>query len=168
MDSELCQKIIRFYLDTGSVKGAARFAGVSEVKARRILLTEGLWSSDKIKAVGEDVIRLHLELIRSDYDPVSEDDGHLGDSDPGYDFSEEELRVLRDYGGVTYGKTFSRDLLVPGSLPLYALHYVIQAAFGWENSHLHRFNLPPKCFRSVTNGRVGYWSRLVGVLLRSP
>jgi len=32
-----------------------------------------------------------------------------------------------------------RDILVPSDLTLDALHYVIQATMGWENSHLHQF-----------------------------
>ena len=28
-------------------------------------------------------------------------------------------------------------------MPLYALHYAIQRLFGWQNSHLHKFNLQP-------------------------
>lgn len=36
----------------------------------------------------------------------------------------------------------SRDIIVPKDIPLYALHYTIQRAFGWENSHRHVFKLP--------------------------
>ena len=131
-------------------------------------LPEGKIDWRKAKARGEDIIRLHLELINENYSTHFEDDGHGGDENPAYDFSEEEKRVLRDYGGMKYGKTISRDLLVPESICLYALHYAIQACFGWENSHLHRFELPPRQYESVTDGKVGNWSRLVGVLFRSP
>ena len=258
-DSDTVRGIVQLYLDTGSVKKTADEAGISEVKARRILLTENLWSSDtsirvghyyqsglttkeiagklymtekavqqylpysrglyladdrsldavysaeyrkriktaqqivnrrrmdlaiqegweenhmlevtgtgKIKAVGEDVFRLHLELIQNNHDLEPVDDGHLGENDPGFNFDEEEKRVLRNYGGVRYGTSISRDLLVPGGIPLYALHYAIQAAFGWENSHLHHFELPPRQFFTITDGKAGKWSQLVGVLFRSP
>lgn len=32
-----------------------------------------------------------------------------------------------------------RRLSIPGDVPLETLHWVIQAAFGWENDHLHEF-----------------------------
>ena len=51
-DSLIFRAVIQGYLDTGSVKRAADLAGVSEVKARRILLTEGLWFSDNSIRVG--------------------------------------------------------------------------------------------------------------------
>ena len=300
LDTQVCRDVIRQYLETGSVKKSADLVGVSEVKARRILLTEGLWFSDtslkvghylengystkeiaeklnltvkaiqqylpysrglymgeersmdaqwsaqyrerirvaqekvlkrrdelsvhegweeelymkkeeyreeempeeiadepeweteipeaeqysgivcfrrlpdgmvdpdKIRTRWDDVIRLHLELITDDLRVDYEDDGHGTDGSAMYDFSEEETRVLRDYGGVKYGRTISRDLLVPDGLALYALHYVIQACFGWENSHLHHFELPARQYFNVTGGKAGKWSELVGILFQSP
>ena len=48
-----------------------------------------------------------------------------------------EMDVLKKYGKVKTG--ISRDVLVPSNITLHALHYVIQRAFGWQNSHLHHF-----------------------------
>lgn len=115
------------------------------------------------KCCGEDILRLHLELFRPDWDGAA--DGDLAE------FLKQEqvetTRVLRAYGGVS-GKTISRDIAVPGSLSLYALHYVIQRLFGWQNSHLHHFSLPAERFEAVTCGKAGKWSDLVGVLFQSP
>ena len=44
-DAGLYQAIIDSYLETGSVLKTSRTLSVSEVKVRRVLLTEGLWSS---------------------------------------------------------------------------------------------------------------------------
>ena len=44
-DDNLYQAIIDSYLVTSSVLKTARTLSVSEVKVRRVLLTEGLWSS---------------------------------------------------------------------------------------------------------------------------
>lgn len=44
-DAGLYQTIIDSYLETGSVLKTFRTLSVSEVKVRRVLLTEGLWSS---------------------------------------------------------------------------------------------------------------------------
>ena len=34
-----------------------------------------------------------------------------------------------------------RRLWVPGRMTLGDLHHVIQAAMGWDNAHLHAFNI---------------------------
>ena len=98
-----------------------------------------------------EVIRLHLEL----YDEYA--DGRI---------DEEEIDVFRRYGKLEHGNSISRDIIVPEDLPLYALHYVIQRAFGWQNSHLRRFELPDERFQSLTNRKTSTWSSLVGVLFR--
>lgn len=81
---------------------------------------------------------------------------------------EEEQRVLHSYGRVKYGDRITRDIAVPEDMPLYALHYMIQRAFGWENSHLHSFRLPETVFSRLTENSVLNWLELVGVLFRSP
>ncbi len=80
----------------------------------------------------------------------------------------ERTRVLQSYGNVKHGDTISRDIAVPGDLPLYALHYVIQRLFGWQNCHLHHFRLSDEAFLKMTGDNAGKWSSLVGVLFQSP
>ena len=99
------------------------------------------------------VIRLHLEL----YDEYADEK-----------IDDEDVQVLKKYGKLEYGDTISRDIIVPDDIPLYALHYVIQRAFGWQNSHLRNFELPDDRFQAMTDGNVAMWSRMVGVLFRSP
>ena len=121
-----------------------------------------------LRARGVDIVRLHLELLRQDILPMDEtDDGHTR-REGEYSENAEVTRVLKSYGEVRYGETITRDILIPSDLPLYALHYVIQSAFGWQNSHLHRFELPFKRFLEITENRADHWEDLVGVLLRSP
>lgn len=67
-----------------------------------------------------------------------------------------------------YGEHISRDVIVPADIPLYAIHYLIQRLFGWQNSHLHDFRLPEDKFSEVTGNTVGTWCQLVGILFRSP
>lgn len=69
--------------------------------------------------------------------------------------SENAMQSIKKYGKVHFGDSISRDILVPGDIPLYALHFVIQRAFGWQNSHLHDFILSDEAFRSVTDDRAG-------------
>lgn len=108
---------------------------------------------DLMELYGEDLpyepremIRLHLELQT--------------------DFTDEEKEIMHRYGAME-GETISRDILVSDDLPLYALHYVIQRAFGWQNSHLHRFYLPKESVEKLTES-VEQWTYQVGVLYRSP
>lgn len=78
---------------------------------------------------------------------------------------EEELEILRKYGRME--KCISRDILVPGTMSLHALHYAIQRAFGWQNAHLHSFTPNEAEFALMTGGKkVKDWSRLVGVYFR--
>lgn len=75
---------------------------------------------------------------------------------------------MHRYGGVKYGNRITRDVVVPFDLPLYALHYVIQRAFGWENSHLHQFSLPQDRILAMTSDSLAHWRVMVGILFRSP
>ena len=101
---------------------------------------------DKLPYEPREMIRLHLELDA--------------------DFSEDEKEIMHRYGAME-GDTISRDILVSDDLPLYALHYVIQRAFGWQNSHLHRFYLPDETMNKLTES-VEQWMQQVGVIYRSP
>ena len=134
------------------------------------------------------VVRLHLELVATDRTDDENDDcantkknkdekndgsesgrkEKTGEIDEIESREDETVEELHRYGGVQYGDHISRDILVPGDLQLWALHYVIQRAFGWQNSHLHRFYLPEKRFQALTGGKVGGWANLVGLIFRSP
>lgn len=80
--------------------------------------------------------------------------------------SETESQILSEYANVSSGIT--RDVLVPSTITLHALHYLIQRAFGWQNSHLHHFALPHKVFTSLTGSSFHAWGKLCGVLFRFP
>lgn len=120
------------------------------------------------------VMRLHLELISHDQLELNEN----GEGNERKESAamkqyrlleeEEEQRVLHTYGRVKYGDRITRDIAVPEDMPLYALHYMIQRAFGWENSHLHSFRLPEAVFSGLTENSAQNWLDLVGVLFRSP
>ncbi|MCD8232746.1 MAG: hypothetical protein LUD14_13270 [Clostridiales bacterium] len=62
----------------------------------------------------------------------------------------------------------SRDILIPGTMNLHALHYAIQKLFGWQNSHLHNFSIPQEDFDALTAGTLGGYTDLCGVLFRFP
>ena len=86
----------------------------------------------------------------------------LRDSRPA---GEEDLPLIK-YGKVR--ESISRDILVPSSITLHALHYVIQKAFGWQNSHLHHFELPEETYRTLTGGMFRRWGELCGIFFRMP
>lgn len=99
------------------------------------------------KAIGLDVLRLHLEL---DMEYVNED----------------EKRILTKYGSMK--ASISRELLVPADITLHALHYAILRAFGWQNGHLHNFTLPEDVFGKLTEKRFDIWAGMAGVYFRFP
>lgn len=80
--------------------------------------------------------------------------------------SETESQILSEYAKVNSGIT--RDVLVPSTLSLHALHYLIQRAFGWQNCHLHHFALPHNVFALLTESSFHAWGKLCGVLFRFP
>ena len=84
-----------------------------------------------------------------------------------YEAEEEELDILHRFGKLK-GKAISRDLVVPSDIPLYALHYAIQRAFGWENSHLHHFFLNKERVRELCENSPEKWRQMVGIIFRSP
>ncbi len=112
------------------------------------------------KMRGEDIYRLHLELV-PDWIPE--------DRSGRYEERELEFRdILRKYGCVKYGNRISRDILIPGETKLFSLHYIIQALFGWQNSHLHRFYLPEKKMKKLCDDKLFRFVDLVGIIFRSP
>lgn len=111
-------------------------------------------SGEKLPFTPMAVMRLHLELC---------DPWH-----PDAELDEETTEILRRYGEVERGTTISRDIIVPSDLPLYALHYVIQKAFGWQNSHLHQFDIPLERAKALCHNNASMWSCLDGLIFRSP
>ena len=95
-----------------------------------------------------DVVKLRLELV-----------DHFG-------LGEEERGILRDYGKAKAG--IIREVLAPGRMTLHAMHYMIQRLFGWQNSHLHHFELPDQIFHGLTEDSAEEWSKLCGVYFRFP
>ena len=78
----------------------------------------------------------------------------------------EEAKILVKYGGVA--KSISRDVIVPSSLALHQLHFLINVAFGWTNSHLHNFQLPEPLFKALTEGRFMEIAPVFGYYLQFP
>lgn len=99
------------------------------------------------------VYELHFELV--DY---------CGES---LEFNEDERNVLAKYAKMQNG--FTRDVLVPSTMSLASMHYMIQRLYGWQNGHLHDFQLDGSLFKEITNQNlVDEWLELCGVLFRFP
>lgn len=231
-NSSQYQTIINAYKAKKSIKDIAREIGVSVTKVRRVLITEGLWSSRSSQQVGE----LHAQGLSTQeiatrlgvtdkavesYLPYSK--GAYGDSNRSdsairseayrernaaaaerqvakhepsnrqtVDYEEEDRfdrergamllhleldtsmlgpkdqEILRRYGRVDKGIT--RDIIVPANITLHALHYAIQRAFGWQNSHFHNFQLPKEVFESLfdVDGLFTEWMPFCGLYFRFP
>lgn len=95
-------------------------------------------------------MQLHLELKESQLRSMSK----------------EEAEILFKYGKVK--KSISRDIIVPSSLTLHQLHYLINVAFGWTNSHLHNFQLPTPLFEKLTEGKLLDIAPIFGYYLQFP
>lgn len=102
------------------------------------------------------VLRLHLELCLPS--------GPYSVLPP----TEAMTDVLCKYGNVEHGQSVSREIVIPSDLPLYALHYVLQKAFGWKNENRHHFFLPLERARLLCHDNASMWSCMVGLLFRSP
>ena len=72
--------------------------------------------------------------------------------------------ILKKYGKVN--ESISRDIIVPENYNLHALHYAIQKLFGWQNSHLHRYELPQKTMLKVTSDSFKKYCELCGIYFR--
>lgn len=77
-----------------------------------------------------------------------------------------DMDVLRKYGNMKDG--ISRTFVVPVDMPLHNLHYAIQRAFGWQNSHLHHYQFTNEVFDEITRNKYSVWSHLCGVYFRFP
>ena len=91
--------------------------------------------------------RLHLELYGND---------------------EDTKNSLKSDGEVKYGDYISRDIIVPENIQLWSIHYLIQRAFGWQNSHLHCFYLKEEDLLRITDDKAANYANLTGILFRSP
>lgn len=80
--------------------------------------------------------------------------------------NQKERRILQQYGKMNDG--ISRDILVPSTMTLHGLHYAIQQLLGWQNGHLHHFELPHKIFQQLVDNRFQRWGELCGVYFRFP
>ncbi|MBR3516862.1 MAG: hypothetical protein IKO10_11160 [Lachnospiraceae bacterium] len=256
---ELYQRIIEDYKITGSVKRTAENLGTTLVRAQRVLITEGLWSSDtseeiwrlyqkglNVKEIAEklfitektvqaylpytkgyysDTIKSDEALRSSEYRgrkqsaansrvhyvqngekmkevkfytamkdgmrPIELPERHVVKEPSVFQLhleldlgrpNEDNREILRKYGKALQG--ISRDIFVRGDMTLHALHYAIQRAFGWENSHLHRFSFTTDTFNMLTGGKqkddphktwtenydgsLRMWTELVGTYFRFP
>lgn len=251
MDRKIYDRVVESYRSLGSVGEVVKSVGLSEVKVRRILITEGLWSSRTSRhiaslleeglATQEIADRMHtsvkaieayLPYRRGVYDEEdrsiaairseeyrrrneaalqkqishSADGNHSmisrmqsGRPDQGNhtDLKEShqaptmekppsvmqlhlelagtesvDHNILRTYGKAKHG--ISRDILVPMNITLHALHYCIQRAFGWQNSHLHHFEYPQEVQNMLLNAfggsenRAEALSKLCGIYFRFP
>lgn len=80
---------------------------------------------------------------------------------------ERDINILKKFGKMKNGIT--RDFIVPGDITLHGLHYAINTAFGWQNSHLHSFRPYEKDYElMVKNGMLSEWNRLAGMYFRFP
>ena len=244
-EQDLYQAILADYEKTQSIKQTAANLNTNTIKVRRVLITEGLWSSKTSIAVGElhakgystseiakelfiseKNVQSYLPYTKGAYGGGSKNDdaeraakyrsrkraavqgiknlngssvmdenkvlpaevkshdeerlmvrGYIPQSSRPIalklhlelnmdGITKQERKALEKYGKVKQG--ISRDVIIPADMTLRALHYVIQRAFGWQNSHLHYFKFPDDVFDKLTQDSSDQWLRLCGVYFRVP
>ena len=84
------------------------------------------------------------------------------------ELDEEVPEEDRERCGIRYGDTITRDIIAPLDMPLHNLHYAINQAFGFTNSHLHRYELTDKDYQWVTEGDPESWKSLIGLVFKNP
>ncbi len=233
--AETIETIVRVYKKTGSISETALQTEISTTKVRKILITEGLWSSARSQQIREladqgkssseiaenlqintSMVRNYLPYEKGLYDEPEKTDTAIRSEKyrkrnrtyaqksrsreqqtiDGLDAMQEtitpdekkspfamqlhvelrnsqldsmpadEAKILAKYGGVA--KSISRDVIVPSSLALHQLHYLINMAFGWTNSHLHNFQLPQPLFQTLTKGKLLEIAPVFGYYLQFP
>ena len=127
-----------------------RNRNTAQVQVRHVVPVNVEEKVSRMFSPPQKMLRLHLELV--------------------CDLDRREKEILRRYGKVK--NSISRDVVVPPDITLHALHYAIQRAFGWQNSHLHHFSVDHafECenVAAVTGDRLGNWGRLCGRYFRFP
>ncbi len=78
--------------------------------------------------------------------------------------SARDMETLRKHGRVVDGIT--REILVPSRQSLRQLHYMIQKLFGWQNSHLHRFELTDEDMDKLVGNSFSQYCKLCGLYFR--
>ena len=69
--------------------------------------------------------------------------------------------LLKKYASVE--KNFSREILVNANTTLHQLHYIINQAFGFTNSHLHAFRLLDRDYRALTYNKIDNYLKYLGI-----
>lgn len=234
--TEIIEKVVNVYERTQSINETALQTEISTTKVRKILITEGLWSSPRSEQIREQavqgkssseiaeilgittvMVQNYLPYEKGLYDEPYKTDTAirsekyrernrayaqktqareqqtvvgLGREQENAPLSEkkkalfamhlhmelhdsqleamhaDEAKILQKYGAVE--KSISRDVIVPSSLALHQLHYLVNMAFGWTNSHLHNFQLPQPMFDTLTSGKVVEIAPVYGYYLQFP
>ena len=115
----------------------------------------------------DDIFDYFLSSYEDEYSYVYELELELvGSNLKNDDLTDEQKKALAKFAKVK--NSLSRTVLVTGHTLLWQLHYIIQQAFGWNDSHLHRFALPEASFAEITNNSVKTWGELCGIIFRYP
>ena len=226
MNRQIYDNVVQLYCSGFPVKECAKICGISSVKAGRILITEGLWHTQRsdeifslleqgrtkeeiagklcisVKAVeaympyqrgvyleGEETMdaahsRQYRKRIANAKAVAIQSDAErkkevMNETKPNStailhislkrNYEDPEIdRVLYEYGGVRNGDTLYRDIVIPDTMPLYALHYCILRAFGFLNEHLHCFELPQEISLQLCEDKLRIWKSLSGILFADP
>lgn len=83
------------------------------------------------------------------------------------DETEDSQAIISRFGRSRSG-LIVREFIVREDMPLYALHYALEKAFGFLNEHLHSFELKKEDFANLIKDSSKIYREYVGVLFKSP
>jgi predicted transcriptional regulator len=233
--AETIEKVVSVFKRTESINETALQTEISTTKVRKILITEGLWASDRSEQIRElseqgkssaeiaEILKISVTMVQNYlpyekglYDEPDKSDTAVrsekyrqrnrayaqksqareqskvagldveqkpaASSEKNHRYAmqlhmelrfsqldsmeDEEAKILAKYGAVA--KSISRDVMVPSSLALHQLHFLINVAFGWTNSHLHSFQLPQPLYQKLIEGRLLEIAPVFGYYLQFP
>ena len=117
----------------------------------------------------------YYEDMLSAFSLILPDDVAFDPDNPDPSFMERtfKLRITLDLKGASmaairkFGKaehSISREIVVPGSMPLSRFHLLLQRAFGWQDAHHHKFYLEDDALINCTSGTLDGFIPLCGDL----
>ncbi len=143
--------------------------GVDKTSVDKIAIVDGMTTVDKpsvMTTVGiNDMKTMEADNMEEKTDYL-EDEIKVVKLKLELQMDEDDREVIKKYGKAKEG--ISREIIVPYFYPLHSLHYAIQKAFGWQNSHLHHFELPEEAFNGLTDNKFAKYCMLCGLYFRFP
>ena len=163
------REVIRLYSSNNSILETARAAGLSTVKVRKILITEGLWESDTSIKIGtlleqglttEEIAEILCMSVKNVQAYMPYERGIYG----GDVLSPEAVRSDRYRHRMRKAASMQVVKRIKGRDKPERMEEMADK----KNGHLHSFLLPETAFKELTEDKFCIWTQMAGVYFRFP